>query len=111
MKIKLLVQRADGTDGGQAEAHDSDEVKKEAETFKKIVEEQALIRAKDEGILKDERLSNEHDIYYQKPQEFANIVWAAAKSGPRGEQLRAALPVIAVKAAAVANDSKHTFNV
>ena len=40
--------------------------------LKKKVEAQALIHAEEQGILKDARLSNINDIYYQKPQEFAN---------------------------------------
>ena len=35
--------------------------------LKKKVEAQALINAEDQGILKDPRLSNIDDIYYQKP--------------------------------------------
>ena len=34
--------------------------------LKKKVEAQALINAEDQGILKDPRLSNIDDIYYQK---------------------------------------------
>ena len=35
--------------------------------LKKIVEEQALVNAKDQGILNNERLTNKDDIYFGKP--------------------------------------------
>ena len=40
--------------------------------LKQKVEKEALINAEKQGILKDERLSNKDDVYYNQPQEFAN---------------------------------------
>lgn len=40
--------------------------------LKKHVEKEALKNAESQGILNDERLSTEGDVYFGKPQEFAN---------------------------------------
>ena len=36
------------------------------------VEREALLNAEEQGILQDERLQTQGDIYFGKPQEFAN---------------------------------------
>ena len=40
--------------------------------LKKQVEREALKNAESQGILSDERLQNPNDVYYNKPQEYAN---------------------------------------
>ena len=40
--------------------------------LKKQVESQALAFAAEQGILNDERLQNENDAYFGRPQEYAN---------------------------------------
>lgn len=40
--------------------------------LKKQVEKLALKNAESQGILNDERLTTEGDVYFGKPQEFAN---------------------------------------
>ena len=40
--------------------------------LKKAVESQAMVNAKEQGILGDERLSDPADFYYGRPQAFAN---------------------------------------
>ena len=40
--------------------------------LKKAVEEQALVHARDQGILGEERLADENDFYHGKSQEYAN---------------------------------------
>ena len=41
-------------------------------SLKKKVEKEALLNAERQGILNDERLITPNDVYYGKPQEFAN---------------------------------------
>ena len=41
-------------------------------SLKKKVEKEALLNAERQGILNDERLTTPSDVYYGKPQEFAN---------------------------------------
>ena len=41
-------------------------------SLKKKVEKDALINAERQGILNDERLITQNDVYFGKPQEFAN---------------------------------------
>ena len=55
--------------------HTCSEVVEELEpllAMKKEVEKQALENAEKQGLLQDERLSNESDAYFGKPQEYAN---------------------------------------
>ena len=40
--------------------------------LKKTVEAQAMVHADEQGILNDERLKTEGDVYFGKPQEYAN---------------------------------------